>query len=77
MHEAAKVGNVDILMFLLRNGGRINHKDGMEVTPLAVAAEHGHLHITEILLNCGKFEDKPLIAGFVIVETEHCKKKRE
>lgn len=58
MHEAAKVGNVDILMLLLRNGGRVNHKDVMGVTPLAVAAEHGHFQITEILLNCGQSEDK-------------------
>ncbi|XP_037836942.1 dynein heavy chain 12, axonemal isoform X2 [Kryptolebias marmoratus] len=53
MHEVAKVGNVDILMLLLRNGGRVNQKDVMGLTPLAVAAEHGHLHTTEILLNCG------------------------
>ncbi|KAM8751676.1 ankyrin repeat and SOCS box protein 15-like isoform 2-T3 [Acanthopagrus schlegelii] len=53
MHEAAKVGHVDILMLLLRNGGRVNHRDVTGVTPLAVAAEHGHFHVTEILLNCG------------------------
>lgn len=53
MHEAAKVGNVDILMLLLRNGGRVNQKDVTGVTPLSVAAEHGHLYVTEILLNCG------------------------
>lgn len=57
MHEAAKVGKVDILMLLLRNGGRVNHKDVTGVTPLAVAAEHGHFHVTEILLNCGQSED--------------------
>ncbi|XP_071316354.1 ankyrin repeat and SOCS box protein 15-like isoform X2 [Trachinotus anak] len=53
MHEAASVGNVDILMLLLRNSGRVNQRDVTGVTPLAVAAEHGHFHITEILLNCG------------------------
>lgn len=67
MHEAAKVGNVEILMLLLRNGGRVNHRDVAGVTPLAVAAEHGHLHITEILLNCGQSEDKT--AGLKTVET--------
>lgn len=56
MHEAAKVGDVDILMLLLRNGGRINHKDVTGVTPLAVAAEHGHFQIAEILLSCGQSE---------------------
>lgn len=58
VHEAAKVGNIDILMLLLRNGGRVNLKDVAGVTPLAVAAEHGHVHMTEILLNCGQSEDK-------------------
>lgn len=54
MHEAAKAGDVDILMLLLRNGGRVNHKDVTGVTPLAVAAEHGHFQIAEILLSCGQ-----------------------
>ncbi|KAJ0069783.1 hypothetical protein NL108_014337, partial [Boleophthalmus pectinirostris] len=53
MHEAAKVGNSDIVMLLLRNGGRVNQKDITGATPLAVAAEHGHFHIIEILVNCG------------------------
>lgn len=56
MHEAARVGNVDILMLLLRYGSRVNQKDVSGVTPLAVAAEHGHSHIAEILLNCGQSE---------------------
>lgn len=68
MHEAAKVGNVDILMLLLRNGGWVNHKDVTGVTPLAVAAEHGHFHITEILLNCGQSEDS-FTAGLEAVES--------
>uniref|UniRef100_A0A8C6SSN3 Ankyrin repeat and SOCS box containing 15 n=1 Tax=Neogobius melanostomus TaxID=47308 RepID=A0A8C6SSN3_9GOBI len=54
MHEAAKVGDSDILMQLLRNGGRVNQKDISGVTPLAVAAAHGHIHIIEILVNCGR-----------------------
>lgn len=57
MHEVAKVGNVEILMLLLRNGGRVNQKDVTGVTPLSVAAEHGHFHIAEVLLNCGQSED--------------------
>lgn len=64
MHEAAKVGNADILMLLLRNGGRVNQKDVAGVTPLAVAAERGHFHIMEILLSCGESEkrrDKPVV----------------
>lgn len=56
VHEAARLGDADILMLLLRNGGRVNHKDLTGVTPLAVAAEHGHAHIAELLLSCGESE---------------------
>lgn len=66
MHEAAKVGQVDILMLLLRNGGQVNHRDVTGVTPLAVAAEHGHFHITEILLHCGQSEKHHHPKGGVI-----------
>lgn len=41
VHEAAKVGDVDVLMLLLRNGGRVNHKDAAGATPLAVAQSTG------------------------------------
>lgn len=54
MHEAAKVGDMDIVMLLLRNGGRVNQKDVTGVTPLAVAAENGHFDVAEILVNCGQ-----------------------
>lgn len=60
-HEAAKLGDADILMLLLRNGGRVNHKDTTGVTPLAVAAEHGHAHIAEVLLSCGESDESGLI----------------
>ena len=56
MHEAAKVGNVEILMLLLRNGGRVNHKHVTGVTPLSVATEQGHFQITEVLLSFGRSE---------------------
>lgn len=55
-HEAAKLGHADILLLLLRNGGLVNHQDLTGVTPLAVAAEHGHAHIAELLLSCGEYE---------------------
>lgn len=53
-HEAAKLGNADILLLLLRNGGRVNHRDVTGATPLAVAAEYGHAHVAEVLLSCGE-----------------------
>lgn len=60
-HEAAKLGNTDILMLLLRNGGRVNHKDVTGATPLAVAAEYGHAHIAEVLLSCGESDESRLV----------------
>lgn len=49
-HEAAKVGCADILMLLLRHGGKVTARDGHGVTPLGVAAEYGHADILEILI---------------------------
>lgn len=69
MHEAAKLGDVDILMLLLRNSGRVNHRDVRGVTPLAVAAEQGHFHATEILLSCGQSDFSESV---IIFWTLHC-----
>lgn len=63
MHEAAAAGDVDVLMLLLRNGGRVNQRDESGRTPLALAAEHGHFHVAEILLNCGQSEGSKRSAG--------------
>ncbi|KAG7234551.1 hypothetical protein INR49_004486 [Caranx melampygus] len=65
MHEAAKVGNMDIVMLLLRNGGRgtRGREGGDGVTPLAVAAENGHFHIAEILVNCGSRVNSQALNG--------------
>lgn len=53
-HEAAKVGCSDILMMLLRHGGKVNGRDGHGVTPLGVAAEYAHPEILRILITNGK-----------------------
>lgn len=58
IHEAAKVGCADILMLLLRHGGKVTARDGHGVTPLGVAAEFGHPDILEILIQNGKMEYK-------------------
>lgn len=55
VHEAARRGHADMLTLLLRNGGVcVDQRDATGATPLAVAAEHGQLHIAEILLHCGQ-----------------------
>ena len=53
MHEAAKLGSSEMIMLLIRHGGRANQKDFHGVTPLSVAADCCHLHIIEILLHHG------------------------
>uniref|UniRef100_A0A8C9WLM4 Ankyrin repeat and SOCS box containing 15 n=1 Tax=Scleropages formosus TaxID=113540 RepID=A0A8C9WLM4_SCLFO len=57
MHEAARVGCDDIMMLLLRNGGRVTERDGHGVTPLGVAAENAHAEVLEILIYHGKGTD--------------------
>ncbi|XP_067284200.1 ankyrin repeat and SOCS box protein 15b [Pseudorasbora parva] len=52
-HEASKVGCVDILMLLLRHGGKVTGRDGHGVTPLGIAAEYGHPDILAILIQHG------------------------
>lgn len=53
-HEAAKVGCVDILMLLLRHGGKVTGRDCHGVTPLGIAAEYGQPEILAILIEHGK-----------------------
>ncbi|KAI2665588.1 Ankyrin repeat and SOCS box protein 15 [Labeo rohita] len=57
-HEAAKVGCVDIMMLLLRHGGKAMGRDGHGVTPLGIAAEYGHPEILAILIEhgCGNLD---------------------
>lgn len=64
VHEAARGGHADVLMLLLRSGvgggaGVVDQRDAMGSTPLAVAAEHGHLHAAEVLLHCGQSAGTP------------------
>lgn len=55
VHEAARRGHADVLTLLLRSGGGcVDQRDATGATPLAVAAEHGHLQAAEVLLHCGQ-----------------------
>lgn len=53
-HEAAKVGCADIMMLLLRHGGKVMGRDGHGVTPLGIAAEYGQPEVLDILIQNGK-----------------------
>lgn len=54
LHEAAKVGCIDILMLLLRRGGQVSVKDYEGVTPLGVAAECANLEVLKVLIDIGE-----------------------
>ncbi|KAM6202788.1 ankyrin repeat and SOCS box protein 15 [Rhynchocyon petersi] len=54
MHEAAKQGRKDIIALLLKHGrGSVHLRDGFGITPLGVAAEHGHCDVLEHLIHKG------------------------
>lgn len=54
LHEAARVGCIDILMLLLRQGGQVSVRDVDGVTPLAVAAESTNLEVLQVLIELGE-----------------------
>lgn len=54
LHEAARVGCIDILMLLVRRGGQVSVRDVNGVTPLGVAAEYANLEVIQVLIELGK-----------------------
>lgn len=54
LHEAARVGCIDILMLLLRRGGQVSVRDVNGVTPLGVAAEYANLEVLQVLIELGE-----------------------
>uniref|UniRef100_A0A3Q2FFX2 Uncharacterized protein n=1 Tax=Cyprinodon variegatus TaxID=28743 RepID=A0A3Q2FFX2_CYPVA len=50
LHEAARVGNVELVKLLLEAGARPDPRSNYGFTPLALAAQGGHLEVAEILL---------------------------
>lgn len=54
MHEAAKVGYIDILKLLVQHGGQISETDQHGVTPIGIAAEYAHAEVLDILIHNGK-----------------------
>ena len=55
LHCAAREGNVEMLSFLLKNGGLefIDQFDSLSFTPLTCAASEGHLEAMKLLINSG------------------------
>ncbi len=53
IHEAAKVGCIDILTLLLQHGGNVSETDEHGVTPMGIAAEYGQAEALDILIHYG------------------------
>lgn len=53
LHESAFLGLENFVYLLLDSGANPNACDNKQKTPLALAAQNGHLNIAEILLEKG------------------------
>lgn len=53
LHESAFLGLENFVYLLLESGANPNASDSKQKTPLALAAQNGHLNIVEILLEKG------------------------
>lgn len=53
VHEAAKVGCIDILQLLLQHGGQVSETDQSGVTPMGIAAEYAQAEVLDILIHNG------------------------
>lgn len=53
MHESAFLGLENFVYLLLESGADPNARDSKKKTPLALAAQSGHLNIVEALLEKG------------------------
>lgn len=50
LHHAVRAGDLDMVLYLLKNGAFVNAKNYFGKTPLHIAAENGYAHIAEILI---------------------------
>lgn len=54
LHESAFLGLENFVYLLLESGANPNVLDVKKKTPLALAAQNGHLNVAEILIHKGK-----------------------
>lgn len=57
LHEAASIGNLDIVELLLKNGAHSKVKNDVDATPLDIAEIHGHKDIAEFIKNWNYIPD--------------------
>lgn len=53
MHVAASAGHADTISFLISNGAKVNARDRWGGSPRDDAVRHGHVQVSEILINFG------------------------
>ena len=53
LHSAALAGNEGLVELLLARGAVINARNGLALTPMAMAVSGGHRHIAELLRRHG------------------------
>ena len=53
LHEASKLGKTALVTLLLKAGAHPDPRSNYGLTPLALAAQEGHLEVMEILLKKG------------------------
>lgn len=54
LHEAARLGLTDFVDLLLKNGAHHDPRSAYGLTPLALAAQAGHLDIVRMLVQRGQ-----------------------
>lgn len=65
LHESAFLGLENFVYLLLESGADPNARDGKTKTPLALAAQNGHLNIVEALLEKGVRDIQELSASSI------------
>jgi ankyrin repeat protein len=58
LHSAARLGDIEIVTLLIKDGADVSAKDSDGVTPLHDAVEAGHAEIVELLLVKGADTDR-------------------
>ena len=58
LHAAAQGGHVSVVRFLLAKNATVSALNGVNLTPIQLAAENGHLEVVKILYEAGAIADQ-------------------